>query len=41
MLRIYFWNMFKWIFDLKPVDSPTEVCGREDRQAIVDWMRDP
>lgn len=28
--------MFKWISDLKSVDSPTE-----DRQAIVDWMRNP
>lgn len=32
--------MFKWIFDLKPVDSPTEVYGKEDRQAMADWMRD-
>lgn len=33
--------MFKWISDLKAVDSPTEVYDREDRQAMADQMRDP
>lgn len=41
MLRIQSRNMFKWISDLKPVDSATEVYDREDRQAMADQMRDP
>lgn len=39
---IQFRNMLKWLSDLKPVGSLTEVYGREDRQAMAEGqMRDP